>query len=227
MAATIVKDIGHVGPTRPLVVIGDRGQGGTYVLQMRVETRLKLAFGRFRGGKFVTVEPGDYVYIGSALAERGALSLARRLVRHATRSGKRRPHVVRREMMGEFARLGLGHGDLRPSQGKHLRWNVDHLLDQRSVSLVAAYAIRSPVRIEAELGMHLELDEGTVVFEKGLGANDIPGNTHLLRVDAGESWWQRLPEKLNSFCVKHRLNVHRVAATARVAERRSERICRS
>jgi len=200
MTTTILNSIGSVGPTGPLVVIGDQGQGGTYVLRIRVKRRLKLAFGRFRGGKIITVEPGDYLYVGSALAERGPTSLARRLVRHATRSGKRRPHAVRREMMSEFARLGLGDGDLWPSQGKHLRWNVDYLLDQRSASLVGAYAIRSPLRMEAELGMHLELDEDTVVFEKGLGANDIPGNTHLLRVAADESWWRTLPDRLHNFC---------------------------
>jgi len=215
MAATILNSIGNVGRTEPLAVFGDQGHGGTYVLRVRADTRLRLAFGRFKGGKIITVEPGDYIYVGSALAERGPACLARRLVRHATRTGKRPPHAVRHAMMDEFARLGLGDADLRPANGKNLRWNVDHLLDQSSASLVAVYAIRSPLRLEADLGKLVEMDQDTVVFEKGLGANDIPGNTHLLRVDGGESWWQSLSERLHKFCCE-RASIEGLAPELRV-----------
>ncbi|HEX6387115.1 MAG TPA: hypothetical protein VF177_20815 [Anaerolineae bacterium] len=37
---------------------------------------------------------------------------------------------------------------------------------------------------------------------KGLGASDISGNTHLLRVTTGESWWQFLPARLNALLEK-------------------------
>jgi len=100
-------------------------------------------------------------------------------------------------MLAKFQRIGLGSGDLRPASGKHLKWNVDHLLDQLTVDLVGAFLIRSPLRLEGEIGRLLAADPATIVFERGLGANDIPGNTHLLRVEAEESWWQGLPEALH------------------------------
>jgi len=184
-------------PSGQLVFIGAGSVGGTYVLRIRVNKRLNISFGRFKGGKKIVVTPGDYVYIGSALAERGACCLAKRLVRHATRTGKKQPHLIREVMRKEFSSVGLGSDDLRPKAGKHLRWNIDYLLDEPSVELVAAYLIRSRLRLEGELGKLLENDPETVVFERGLGANDIPNNTHLLRVAANDDWWQCLPAKLS------------------------------
>lgn len=99
-------------------------------------------------------------------------------------------------MLFEFPRLGLCERDLQAVAGKKPRWNVDHLLDRPEVALIGAYLIRSPERIEAALGKSLENDPATVVFEQGLGANDIRGNTHLLRVDADEKWWQGLALRL-------------------------------
>jgi Uri superfamily endonuclease len=99
-------------------------------------------------------------------------------------------------MCVEFTRISLGSGDLRPRNGKRLRWNVDHLLDQHTVELIGVYVIRSALRLEGDVAKLLELDPATVVFERGLGANDIPGNTHLLRVEASEEWWRHLPGRL-------------------------------
>ena len=44
----------------------------------------------------------------------------------------------------------------------------------------------------------LESDPQTTIFEKGLGANDRPGSTCLLRVAADEAWWQGLPARLDA-----------------------------
>jgi Uri superfamily endonuclease len=102
-------------------------------------------------------------------------------------------------MLEQFPQVGLGIGALRPPEAKRLRWNVDHLLDRLSVELIAAYLLRLPERVERELGQLLQKDSATQVFERGLGANDVPGNTHILRVHGGEAWWQELPEKLADF----------------------------
>jgi hypothetical protein len=40
-------------------------------------------------------------------------------------------------MLDLFHTIGLGAGNLLPKNGKHLRWNVDHLLDVTSVKLGA------------------------------------------------------------------------------------------
>lgn len=102
-------------------------------------------------------------------------------------------------MEAEFPRVGLDHGDLRPKGGKHHKWNVDHLLDQSCVTLTAAYLIRWPRRVECGVGRLLMGDPATIAFEPRLGANDLPGSTHLLRVEADEAWWRELPQKLRRF----------------------------
>jgi Uri superfamily endonuclease len=130
---------------------------------------------------------GDYAYVGSALSTKGAASLGLRLIRHATRSGDRPPHRIRSEMTTFFKTIGLIK-ESPPERPKRLHWNVDHLLDQMSAEIVNIFAIRSDKKLEAELGRFLVEDLHTIVFEKGLGANDVPGNTHLVRVEADEIW---------------------------------------
>ena len=146
----------------------------------------------------ILLPAGEYAYVGSALAEKGATTLARRLVRHATRSGDQRPHPIRETMLRRFAEYGLGDANLLPRRGKTLHWNVDFLLDLPSAELVGISAIRSRKRLEDRFAKRLEEDPHTSVIERGLGANDVPGNTHLLRVSAAEEWWGSLPDLLAS-----------------------------
>ena len=160
-----------------------------------------LRFGRFKKGKLISTPAGEYAYIGSALAEKGATTLARRLVRHATRSGDQRPHRIREAMLCRFAECGLGDENLLPRHGKTLHWNVDFLLDLPSAELVGVVAIRSRERLEDRLAKQLEEDPHTGIIERGLGANDVPGNTHVLYVRATEAWWASLP---NLFAWVHR-----------------------
>lgn len=113
--------------------------------------------------------------------------------------GKRLPHPLRQLMLSEFPRRGLCEPGLLPPSVKLPRWNVDHLLDLPNADLVGVYLLRSDVRLEAELGRLIAGDPAAVVFETGLGANDIPGNAHLVRIEAGEQWWQQLPKRLARF----------------------------
>ena len=179
-----------------IVIIGDESYAGTYILRIRLKKDTALRFGRFKKGKLISTPAGEYAYIGSALAEKGATTLARRLVRHATRSGDQRPHRIRETMLCRFAECGLGDENLLPQRGKTLHWNVDFLLDLPSAELVGISAIRSRKRLEDRLAKRLEEDSHTEVIERGLGANDVPGNTHLLRVSATEGWWASLPNLL-------------------------------
>jgi Uri superfamily endonuclease len=177
-------------------VIGDDSQGGTYVLRIRVSEDLAMPFGRFREAKVIDVPRGDVLYIGSALATKGGVSLARRLVRHASRTGALPPHAMRDVLVARFAEVDLGSGDLRPRNGKKLHWNVDHLLDRPEADLTRVYAIRSEQRLERVIGEMLLADPHTHILAKGLGANDLPGNTNILRVDADDTWWDTLPVRL-------------------------------
>ena len=170
-------------------IIGDDSQAGTYILRIRLKEDTTLQFGRFKKGKLISLPAGDYTYVGSALSEKGATSLTRRLIRHATRSGDKPAHVIREKMMNQFVECGLGPQNILPKSGKKLFWNIDFLLDLQSAEIVNVIAIRSPERLEHTIAGLLEHDTDTRIIEKGLGANDAPGNTHLLRVKTDEMWW--------------------------------------
>ena len=179
-----------------ILIIGDNSQAGTYILRIRLKEDTTLQFGRFKKGKLISLPAGDYTYVGSALSEKGPTSLARRLIRHATRSTNRPPHAIREEMMNQFAECGLGNGNLLLRQEKTLYWNVDFLLDLRSAEIINIIAIRSSKRLEYTIAELLERNADTQIIEKGLGANDAPGNTHLLRVNADETWWASLADNI-------------------------------
>ena len=171
--------------TLSIVIIGDASQAGTYILRVRLKENTTLQFGRFKKGKLISLPVGDYLYVGSALSEKGATSLAPRLIRHATRSGDKPPHTIREKMIDQFAKCGLGPCEIySENSGKTLHWNVDFLLDLPSAELVNIFAIRSAERLENRLAKRLEQDPHTEIIEPGLGANDTPGNTHLLRIRA-------------------------------------------
>ena len=181
-----------------IVIIGDESHAGTYILRIRLKKDTTLRFGRFKKGKLISLPAGEYAYVGSALSEKGATMLARRLVRHATRSGNRPSHRIREIMLRRFAECGLGGENLLPRRGKTLHWNVDFLLDLPSAELVGVSAIRSRKRLEGRLAKVLEKDSHTQIIERGLGANDLPGNTHVLHVSATDAWWASLPNLLAS-----------------------------
>lgn len=180
----------------PITVLGGQGQSGSYVLRVEVHEDVEIAFGGFKKGRRIPVPAGDYSYVGSALGSRGATSLGSRLVRHASRTGCKPPHKIRAAMIEIFKAAGLGCGDLIPKRGKTFHWHIDHLLDHEAVELVAIIAVRSPERLEPMWGKFLEEDPHTCIVEKGLGAGDAPGRTHLLRVEAEEGWWAGLPRRL-------------------------------
>ena len=184
-------------PPHCLCLLGGDSRGGTYILRIRVGEPLEMPFGRFKRGKLISVVPGDYCYIGSALSEKGATCLAKRLVRHASRLGHNPAHSIRKAMITELPRCGLADGDLEPMNPKKPKWNVDHLLDKACVDLVTAFVIRWPLPLECDVADWLVADQATVVFEPGLGANDHRGGTHLMRVEAGEPWWEKLPARLD------------------------------
>lgn len=183
--------------TTRLSYIGEKLPQGSYVLRILVRQPQSMAFGRFKGGKVIDVPAGEYVYIGSAMAVQGSTCLANRLLRHASRSGTGSPHLIREDMLTGFSVQGLAGSNLRTPANKTLRWNVDHLLDNSSVDLIAVYVVRCNKVLESQIGDLLENDGATVVIEKGLGANDRPGHTYLLRVDADETWWTNLSHCLD------------------------------
>lgn len=179
-----------------IFIVGEDSQAGTYVLRIRLKEDTELQFGRFKKGKLISLPAGDYTYVGSALSQKGATSLARRLVRHATRSGDKPPHPIREEMVKQFSECSLGPPDPLPKSGKKLFWNIDFMLDLESAEIINVIAIRSPDRLEYTIAEFLENNPETQIIEKGLGANDAPRNTHVLRVNADDAWWTSIAENM-------------------------------
>lgn len=178
---------------------GRESQGGTYLLRLWVSQPLLVRFGRFLAGEPIAVPPGDYFYVGSALAQKGATSLARRLLRHASRSDRQNPQPIRQAMLDLFPKISLGPTPLHPPQGKKLRWHADFLLEKLATDLTAVFLIRAPYRFEEPLSRWLlDLPEVTPLVP-GLGATDDPGSTHLLRVTAVSNWWRLFPAQLSAF----------------------------
>jgi Uri superfamily endonuclease len=187
--------------TGSIAVFGGNSQAGTYLLRLRLARKVRLRFGRFNGGAAIPLPSGEYVYVGSALAGSGAASLARRLVRHATRSRGRPPHALRRELIARCRRLGLGGAGLEPPLEKTIRWHIDYLLDLEAVELAGVVVLRSRERLEGVLAGMLEEDPQARIVARGLGAGDAAGRTHLLRVEAGEEWWRDLEARVGYLLV--------------------------
>ncbi len=179
-----------------VVISGDVSQAGTYILRIRLKEDTALTFGGFKKGRPISLGAGDYTYVGSALSEKGATSLARRLTRHATRSADKPPHLIRAEMIRCFIECGLEPRNPLPKHDKTLHWNIDFLLDLQCAEIINVLAVRSPERLEVKIGRHLENDPCTEIIEAGLGANDTSRSTHLLRIDAGETWWASLIDNI-------------------------------
>ncbi len=179
-----------------VTVIGDAGQGGAYLLRIQVNEDLEVTFGRFQDGKPISVPAGVYVYVGSARGERGSASLARRLLRHTTRSGEAPPHSSRAHLLDVFQRVGLGPQNLTPPKGKRLFWHIDHLLDYPSVAIAQILAIRSQAALEGELAELLSENPEAQVLVEGLGASDAVKGAHLFRGRKEPEWWQGLIDQV-------------------------------
>ena len=121
------------------------------------------------------------------MGPRGASALAGRLLRHATRTGDKPPHLIREAMEKTFAAAGLGIPSLRPPTLKSLHWHVDYLLDQTAIELEHVTVIRTETRIESVLARQLAALSEASALLKGLGAGDTPGETHLLRLIDGKA----------------------------------------
>jgi Uri superfamily endonuclease len=169
---------------------GDITGGGTYLLHARLARRWTFVFGRYRRGIPVSLAAGDYLYVGSALARRGSSTLARRLLRHATRTGGRPPHALRSHLLAELQ--AAGSPGLQPPQIKTLRWHIDYLLDVEVVSLAAIYVLGDGAAVERTIAAHLVADPQVWAPAPGLGAGDDWGGTHLLGVQGDAVWWQEL-----------------------------------
>ena len=180
-----------------VIILGNDGLRGTYILRISVREDLHVRFGRFQQGNAIYIPQGDVLYIGSAMALKGSMTLARRLLRHATRRPPKRPHALRPILIKEMIAAGLASPNVQPPADKKLFWNIDYLLDEESVEIKQAFILRSQERLEDAAAALLLADPVCQPIAPGLGAHDSPAITHLLHVQAADQWWQTLTARLS------------------------------
>lgn len=164
-----------------IVIRGDGGRSGVYLLAIRVCRPLRLAFGRYQGGRLIDVPAGLYLYVGSARGRTGASALGGRILRHATRSAGQPPHLIRNDLATRMVESGLVE-KLQMPVAKRLRWHIDYLLDDPAADLAGVFMLCTPADLESALVARLATRPDIVPLGKGLGASDKPGQTHLLRL---------------------------------------------
>lgn len=187
-----------------ITFLGDHCYTGAYVLWIRVSTGLRLVFGRFQGGRPFSVPAGVYAYVGSAMGT-GATSLVGRLLRHATRTGDKPPQAIRAAMLDQFAAAGLVTGPPRLPAAKRRHWHIDYLLDEMAVVIKEVTVVRTAARVESQLARGLAAAQGSAPLTPGLGASDMQGETHLLRLpDESLDWHAIVRSILDSHGVNRR-----------------------
>lgn len=182
---------------RHFTIFGTNYRSGSYILLIHLSCSLQLAFGRFQQGKHFTLSKGDYLYIGSALGGgKAGAPLARRLIRHASRSGGKAPHAIQAAMMKLFSEEHFTGNSAIEASEKKLRWHIDYLLDHKEAEIDHVVIIRNPLRVEEKLSMLLEPLPETALIAPRLGAQDTRNSTHLLRITNRERILELLRQSL-------------------------------
>lgn len=164
-------------------LFGNNDRMGSYLLLIHLSMSVELAFGMFQKGKLFTIPEGDYIYIGSALGNnRSGSPLARRVIRHTSRSGGKKHHRIRDTMLNLFSeKKFIANSEINPS-AKKIRWHIDYLLDLSEAEITHIVLIRSPLRIEQKLSELLEQLDDTSLIAPRLGAQDTKNSTHILKL---------------------------------------------
>ena len=183
-------------PQSPITMTGDRQPSGPYILRIRLHDACDVSFGCFNRSLPVNLASGDYVYIGSAMGQRGSSTLGNRLLRHARRTDKHQPQPIHSALAAHISSVGWPCPPAHNTRGKTVHWHIDYFLEQPEAELIQIFIICSSSRIESTLARRLVSDPATTAVAPGLGASDDHDSTHLLRVDADEDWWQNLPKRI-------------------------------
>lgn len=174
-------------------IFGQNSRQGSYVLLIGLDRRIEVAFGKFRKGAAIELEPGRYLYVGSALGgAKGRFPLAARLLRHASRSDGKAAHAIRSALHDLFMswgyRLSAGRGD------KKLHWHIDYLLDREEANIEHVFIFPGETRLEPRLAALLDTTPGAIPIADRLGAQDAASGTHFFRIDDTAAVLERLEE---------------------------------
>jgi len=189
---------------RQFTIFGNKYRMGSYILLIRLSCSVKLAFGRFQCGTLITFPMGEYLYIGSALGKEESTGspLARRVIRHASRSEEKKPHKIRPALLQLFSGNDVAGNRNRAPSKKKLRWHIDYLLDLPEAEITHIVIMRSPLKLEDKLSELLDSSNATSIVAPHLGAGDTRNSTHLLRITDQKQILdllkQEIPEMLSS-----------------------------
>lgn len=185
-------------PDSPILVIGAGAWSGAYLLKIALSTGLRLRFGRFAGGKPVSLAAGDYLYVGSAQGPARNAPLIKRVNRHLLRTAPRPPQRLWDQWQAFVSRQGIR---LAAPSPKRLHWHIDYLIDELVCEVDQVILLPSALPIEQRLAEQLEAMPAMQPAAPGLGATDHPRHTHLLRWEGSQAGWHRLLEDLSSHTV--------------------------
>lgn len=182
----------------PFTLYGRSERQGTYLLLVRLARPICVSFGRFLNGKPLQLEAGSYLYLGSALGKgTSTFPLARRLLRHTSRTIGKEPHAIRESLRDLLLQNNLMAKQAPDSSQKRLHWHIDYLLDRPEASIVHIVIIRSATRLEPVLARYLQSSPETSVPAERLGAQDTSHDTHLLHCSDPQTLLERLGRKLS------------------------------
>jgi Uri superfamily endonuclease len=162
-------------------IFGNKYTMGSYILFIRISSSFQLAFGRFQLSRIFSIPEGDYLYIGSALGRTGN-PLARRLIRHASRSSGKKPHEIREAIVKLFSNNDASRNCTIEPTEKKLHWHIDYLLEHAEAEISHIVIIRNPEKIEHNLSEFLSSVQETTQLAPRLGAQDTRNSTHILSV---------------------------------------------
>lgn len=170
---------------------------GTYLLFVRLAKPLQLTFGKFLKGKPLFLPAGSYLYLGSALGKgSNRYPLARRLLRHASRTGGEKPHTICKALQKILQEYKLAPESAGKPAEKKLHWHIDYLLDRPESLIFHILIIRSASKLEPVLARYLGTSPETSIPAEGLGAQDTGSSTHLLYCSDPASLLERLVRDL-------------------------------
>ncbi len=182
-------------------IFGSKYTMGSYILFIRISSSFQLAFGRFQKSRLFSIPDGDYLYIGSALGKTGD-PLARRLIRHASRSNGKPPHKIQSEIIKLFSKNDAVKSCAFIASEKKLHWHIDYFLEHSEAEITHVLIMRHPEKLEHHLSEFLASIRETSLVAPRLGAQDTRNSSHILRLTDQKKTLEQLGQFIPALTAK-------------------------
>ena len=182
-------------------IFGNKYTMGSYILFIRISSSFQLAFGRFQKSRLFSIPDGDYLYIGSALGKTGD-PLARRLIRHASRSNGKPPHKIQSEIIKLFSKNDAVKSCAFIASEKKLHWHIDYFLEHSEAEITHVLIMRHPEKQEHHQSEILASIRETSLVAPRLGAQDTRNSSHILRLTDQKKTLEQLGQFIPALTAK-------------------------